>query len=125
MMNDSSLFISSGTPVVCAYLAINAKEPFENTRPGITLLRQPRSGRAQDRQLLAARFFHGSSQRFRRVRARPRSLLVKNNAVHVTAPNSDDRRTTDLTFQRDEAKSFLNSWMNEKIGRAIKAGEVT
>ena len=48
---------------------------------------------------------------------------MTNHVVHVAAANSHDRRAARLTFQRGKAKCFLNTGMNEKIGRTIKAGE--
>jgi hypothetical protein len=39
---------------------------------------------------------------------------MTNNPVHVTAVDSDHRRSAGLTFQRDKAKRLLNARMTNK-----------
>ena len=54
---------------------------------------------------------------------RPRFLIMTNHVVHVATANSHYRRPARLAFQGCKAKCFLNTGMNEKVGRTIKAGQ--
>ncbi len=65
-----------------------------------------------------------SARASRRVLASPRFLFVKNDAVHVAAANSHHRRAAGLTFERYKSERFLDAGMNEKIRRAIIAGQI-
>src|SRR5205814_1338149 len=49
---------------------------------------------------------------------------MTNHVIHVATANSHYRRAARLAFQGCEAKCFLNTGMNEKIGRTIKPGEL-
>src|SRR5205823_1014833 len=114
-----------GVPfVVCTNLAVNAKKPLENPRPGVELTGLLGRFLTQDRQLALARSLDRFGQRFRRVFARPISLVVKNQIVHGAPTNSDHRRATGLTLERDQPKRFLHTRMNEKIGRAVITSEL-
>src|SRR5438045_7053101 len=48
---------------------------------------------------------------------------MTNHVIHVATANSHYRRAARLAFQCCKAKRFLNTGMNEKIGRTIKASE--
>src|ERR1700704_5705123 len=109
----------SWTPVFCADFPINAKELLKYPWPAVRFLCRDRRGSTQDRQFLAAQVFDGVGQRCRRIFARPRFLFVKDDPVHVTAANANDRRSAGLTFERDQAKGFLHARMNEEIGGAM------
>src|SRR4029450_6930172 len=110
--------------VVCANLAVNAKQFLKYTRPAVHSFRCSCGGLPQSRQFLGAKIFDGISQRFRRVVLRPRFLVVTNNPIHVTPANSYDRCAACLTFQGHKSKPPLHAWMNEEISRPIITGEI-
>src|SRR6478609_4036472 len=49
---------------------------------------------------------------------------MTNHVVHIATANSHYRRPARLAFQGCKAKCFLNTGMNEEIGRTIKRGEL-
>ena len=73
---------------------------------------------------LSLHVFDRIHQRVGAVFQRPRFLIMTNHVVHVAAANSHYRRPARLAFQGCKAKRFLNTGMNEKIGRTIKPGEL-
>src|ERR1700674_815721 len=124
MVNAFSSFIRSMTCVVCADLAVNAKESLEGARPGMTLRRQIRRGRAQSLQILAAEFFDRVRQGRRRVLRRPRFLFVKYDSIQVRTANPNDRRAASLALQRDQPERFLRSRMHEHVRGAVETCEL-
>ena len=50
---------------------------------------------------------------------------MANNLVHVAAANSYYRRAARLTFQRHKPKRFLNTRVDEEIGRSIITREIS
>src|SRR5207248_5759302 len=114
-----------GVPfVVCTNLAVNAKKPLENSRPGVELAGFLGCFLTKDRQLAVAKSLDRFGQRFCCVFACPISLVVKNQVVHRAPTDPDHRRTTGLTFERDQPERFLHTRMNKKIGRAVITSEL-
>src|SRR4029450_9067553 len=124
MMNGLWLSLSIGTAVVCAPLAINAKQFCKYSGPAIQIPRRASRALAQDRQLFYARVFNRSGQRCCRVFPRPRFLVMADNPIHVASADSHYRRATRLTFQRDKPKRFLHARVNEEIGCPIITREI-
>src|ERR1700730_6105802 len=96
----------SGTPLVCAHLAINAKKLLKDARPSVDASCYFGGSAAQDRQFPRARLLDCIGQRCRRVVARPTLLFVKNDSIHVTAFDAHDRCAAGLAFQRHETKGL-------------------
>src|SRR6266480_2897261 len=122
MISRSSSF--SISCVVGTNLAVNTKKLLKYARPGIVRPGTPSCAAAKHLQFLQAQCLNCIGEGFRGVFPRPPFLLMKNDAIHVTAPNSHHWRAAGLTFQGNKPKCFLNARMNEKIGRAIKAREI-
>src|SRR2546421_142330 len=109
--------------VVCADLAVNAKQSMEHRWPGVfrgRLLRRYASDRLE---IARAELLDRVRQRRRVVLLSPAFLVVQNDPVESRPTDPDDRGSAGLTFQCDQAECFLHSWMNKQIRGTIVAGQ--
>src|SRR5260370_40751762 len=115
---------SVATPCVAgADLVVNTKNLLKYTRPRIIGAGTTSRGAAELFQFLDAQCFNRIGEGCRRVLPRPRFMRMKNNPVHVTAPDSHHRRAAGLTFHRHPPKCLLNPRVDQEIRRAIQTRE--
>ena len=105
------------------HVLIEGKEPPEYDLPRILFPRGDAGLQAAFAQVLAEFCFDGIRQGTWRVLARPVPLIRENDAVHVTAPDANDRGATRLALESNKSKGLLDARMNEQIGCAIHGGE--
>src|SRR5436190_8038118 len=86
--------------VVCADLAINAKQSVKHRRPPIVLDRLFRSRDSERPEIAPAKLLDRAGQRFRCVFGGPSSLIVQDDSIQTRTANADDRRAAGLALQR-------------------------
>src|SRR4051812_4308275 len=109
--------------ILCAQLAVNAKQLLEHSSPTVAFGHGLRRVSSHAGKLLSRSSFDGVRQGFGSILGGPGCLVVQDNLVHVTAPNSHYRRPACLTLEGDEPERLLHAGVNEKIGRSIILGE--
>src|ERR1044071_9027145 len=108
----------SGLGVVSADLAINAKQSFEYSRPGI-FGGAFRGNVAESAQISPAELLNRVGEGCRAFAVSPAFLVVQDNSIEPRPANPDDWRPARLTFQRDQAERLLRSRVNEQIRGSI------
>src|ERR1044072_8720953 len=112
------------TCVVCADLAVNAKQSLKHRRPPIVLSGVPRGHAPEHPEIAPAELLDCARQGLGIIFRRPASLVVQDDPVESRPTNPDDGCAARLALERHQSKRLLRSWMHEQIRGAIMAGQL-
>src|SRR4051812_43824934 len=112
------------TCVVCADLAVNAKQSLKHRRPPIVLRGVDGSGAPKRPQIAPAELLDRGRQCFRVVLRRPAFLVVENDPVEPRTANPNDGGSASLALQCDQAERLLRPGMHKQIRGAIMSGQL-
>src|SRR4051812_19433261 len=112
------------TCVVCADLAVNAKQSLKDRWPPILFGGIPRSHAPESPEISRAELLDGTRQCLGIVFRRPALLVVQDDPVEPGPANPDDGCAARLALERHQPKRLLRSRVHEQIRGPIMAGQL-